>query len=193
MRRIPDGDYQAITVSSGERFYVSLRDNCDFVDDSNVLRRAAKSNDQGGLCSVSYSVLRDQALVELDRMREAVERAEPRVIEAEEVEAGDSGVESMDDDSSASLWVEKFRPRSFMQLLSDDGTNRMLLKWLKLWDKVVFGKEKKVRIRKKEEEEPNEKWRKFPKKTQLPDVVEELDETDRPLQRAALLHGPPGK
>jgi chromosome transmission fidelity protein 18 len=31
--------------------------------------------------------------------------------------------------------------------LSDDGTNRTLLRWLKLWDKLVFGKEKKAPTR----------------------------------------------
>ena len=43
------------------------------------------------------------------------------------------------------LWVEKFRPRNFLELLSDDGTNRTLLRWLKLWDKVVFNKEIKLK------------------------------------------------
>ena len=42
-----------------------------------------------------------------------------------------------------SLWVEKFRPKNFLELLSDDGTNRTLLRWLKLWDKVVFNKDVK--------------------------------------------------
>lgn len=28
-----------------------------------------------------------------------------------------------------------------MDLLSDESTNRILLNWLKLWDKIVFNKE----------------------------------------------------
>ncbi|NWR26323.1 CTF18 protein, partial [Emberiza fucata] len=40
------------------------------------------------------------------------------------------------------LWVDKFTPQRYMELLSDDYTNRCLLKWLKLWDTVVFGKDK---------------------------------------------------
>ncbi|RZF37751.1 hypothetical protein LSTR_LSTR017171, partial [Laodelphax striatellus] len=42
------------------------------------------------------------------------------------------------------LWVEKYRPRRYLDLLSDEGTNKSLLKWLKLWDKVVFNRENKI-------------------------------------------------
>lgn len=38
------------------------------------------------------------------------------------------------------LWVDKYRPRKYIDLLSDEMTNRSLLFWLKMWDKVVFGK-----------------------------------------------------
>ncbi|OAQ94586.1 sister chromatid cohesion factor (Chl12) [Purpureocillium lilacinum] len=36
------------------------------------------------------------------------------------------------------LWTEKYRARNFMDLCGDDGTNRMVLRWLKRWDPVVF-------------------------------------------------------
>lgn len=38
----------------------------------------------------------------------------------------------------SNLWVEKYRPSKYLDLLSDESTNRNLLKWLKMWDKVVF-------------------------------------------------------
>src|SRR5262249_2888645 len=37
------------------------------------------------------------------------------------------------------LWVDKYSPRSFADLLSSDSVNRSCLKWLKLWDARVFG------------------------------------------------------
>lgn len=40
----------------------------------------------------------------------------------------------------SNLWVEKYKPKKYVDLLSDEGTNRSLLFWLKMWDKVVFGK-----------------------------------------------------
>lgn len=44
-------------------------------------------------------------------------------------------------DNTAELWVQKYKPSRYLDLLSDESTNRMLLHWLKLWDKVVFNKE----------------------------------------------------
>jgi hypothetical protein len=37
------------------------------------------------------------------------------------------------------LWVDKYAPRHYTHLLSDDGINRTLLSWIKLWDETVFG------------------------------------------------------
>ena len=118
----------------------------------------------------------------------------------------------MSDDNSSSasesLWEEKYRPRSFLQLLSDDGTNRLLLNWLKLWDKVVFNKEvtKKVAAKKEAEQREaaeratgggnNKKFDNFKnfqnRFNPLLDLTLELDDKNRPLQRVAVLHGPPG-
>lgn len=44
-------------------------------------------------------------------------------------------------DNTAELWVQKYKPNKYLDLLSDESTNRMMLRWLKLWDKVVFNKE----------------------------------------------------
>ncbi|KAG6731295.1 hypothetical protein I3842_01G122700 [Carya illinoinensis] len=39
------------------------------------------------------------------------------------------------------LWVDKYAPSSFPELLSDEQTNREVLLWLKQWDSYVFGSE----------------------------------------------------
>ncbi|KAI5394644.1 hypothetical protein KIW84_061326 [Lathyrus oleraceus] len=39
------------------------------------------------------------------------------------------------------LWVDKYAPKSFTDLLSDEQTNREVLLWLKQWDSTVFGSE----------------------------------------------------
>ncbi|NXI35892.1 CTF18 protein, partial [Galbula dea] len=95
------------------------------------------------------------------------------------------------------LWVDKFAPRRYMELLSDDYTNRCLLKWLKLWDTVVFGKEKAVKKAKPSTEahppfkEQQNKWK---TKVQLTEEIleAELDQHKRPKYKVALLCGPPG-
>lgn len=42
--------------------------------------------------------------------------------------------------NAGKLWVEKYRPKSYFDLLSDESTNRSLLTWLKMWDKIVFNR-----------------------------------------------------
>ncbi|KAF9688920.1 hypothetical protein SADUNF_Sadunf01G0038200 [Salix dunnii] len=37
------------------------------------------------------------------------------------------------------LWVDKYAPNSFTELLSDEQTNREVLLWFKQWDSCVFG------------------------------------------------------
>ncbi|NWI62462.1 CTF18 protein, partial [Todus mexicanus] len=98
------------------------------------------------------------------------------------------------------LWVDKFTPRRYMELLSDDYTNRCLLKWLKLWDTVVFGKEKAVKKAKPSTEarhpfsQPKEQQSKWKTKMQLTEEIleAELDQHKRPKYKVALLCGPPG-
>ncbi len=41
--------------------------------------------------------------------------------------------------ATSSLWVEKYAPKSFLDLLSDEQINRDVVRWLKTWDTCVFG------------------------------------------------------
>ncbi len=43
------------------------------------------------------------------------------------------------DGPEETLWVDKYAPRSFLELLSDEAINRAVVKWLKSWDATVFG------------------------------------------------------
>ncbi|CAH2092697.1 unnamed protein product [Euphydryas editha] len=92
------------------------------------------------------------------------------------------------------LWVEKYRPKSYVDLLSEEPVNRALLHWLHLWDKVVFKKDVKTK-------EPHQRIA-FSKRTgqfQMSNNWKgkkenepELDEDGRPHHKVALLCGPPG-
>ncbi|XP_016956993.1 chromosome transmission fidelity protein 18 homolog [Drosophila biarmipes] len=111
------------------------------------------------------------------------------------------------------LWVDKYKPRKYIDLLSDEMTNRSLLYWLKMWDKVVFGK---AFHSKQEQEavsgeggtagggasnqlnsfnkrtgkfESNGGWRQRKSRQALNTNVDALG---RPVQKVALLCGPPG-
>lgn len=99
---------------------------------------------------------------------------------------------------SGTLWVDKYKPKRYIDLLSDESTNRNLLHWLKMWDKVVFGKEFKLR----EEREAQKGIRTFNKHTGRFDynggfkkknnLNMNADPLGRPMQKVALLCGPPG-
>ena len=69
------------------------------------------------------------------------------------------GLEEGEDQEQTELWVEKFKPKSYTELLSDNGTNRTLLMWLKLWDKLVYGKERKVKKSLTEQEQEKAKFK----------------------------------
>lgn len=104
---------------------------------------------------------------------------------------------------SDKLWVEKYKPNSYFELLSDESTNRSLLTWLKMWDKVVFNREfvtqpKISDAQKSAASNFNKKTGRFEvggvrfRKGKHSDLKTELDSHGRPVQKIAVLCGPPG-
>lgn len=72
------------------------------------------------------------------------------------------------------LWSEKYRARKFTDLCGDDGTNRLVLRWIKRWDPVVFPGSVKPR----------------PKPVQK--LGDQQPEEEKPHKKILLLTGPPG-
>ncbi|PVH82671.1 hypothetical protein DL98DRAFT_513762 [Cadophora sp. DSE1049] len=70
------------------------------------------------------------------------------------------------------MWSEKYRARTFMELVGDDRTHRQVLKWLKAWDPLVFPKAGKVKVN-------------------APKRPGQEDE-EKPHKKILLLTGPPG-
>lgn len=72
------------------------------------------------------------------------------------------------------LWVDKYAPKSFLDLLTDEKMNREVLKWLKSWDESVFKRAPKAAL--------------FG-----PSNLDKSDRADsRPEHKVILLSGPPG-
>lgn len=108
---------------------------------------------------------------------------------AEQVEVSmDTEFTGNHDNEITKLWVDLYKPRAYLELLSDEGTNRILLRWIKLWDKLVFNRKPKLKPIKPVTEKENKK--KFFKPQFELDT--ELDENDQPKHKVALLCGPPG-
>lgn len=72
------------------------------------------------------------------------------------------------------LWTEKYRARKFTDLCGDDGTNRLVLRWIKRWDPIVFPGSAKPK----------------PKPVQKPG--DHQYEEEKPHKKILLLTGPPG-
>ncbi|POI26479.1 hypothetical protein CIB84_009771, partial [Bambusicola thoracicus] len=196
------GEYINVTSSEGTRVFMAVRD-----DPSQIgieLHDSVGWNRPLHLLGVPFSYLKEQVYEE--HRRRAVEASQQLTeIMNSCLETGNEATEQPGDTGEEEstphcLWVDKFAPRRYIELLSDDYTNRCLLKWLKLWDTVVFGKEKPVKKAKpvaeahppfRQHKEQQNKWK---TKAQLTEEIleAELDQHKRPKYKVALLCGPPG-
>ncbi|KAK0168430.1 hypothetical protein PV327_002232 [Microctonus hyperodae] len=181
--RVPTWNFVAVTRSTdSQRLYVKVRPENKF--------NAKKLNLTSGFLCSNYSQLKDDAE---KIILEKVKRASLPVV------ADNTKRKKIDDE----LWVDKYRPKSYMDLLSDETINRDFLRWMKLWDKVVFHRELKPRKR-PQPANPSFNKRKFgskqtnysmfnSKKLPINNVdFETVDSRGFPLHRIALISGPPG-
>jgi len=179
-RRVPEEAFQAVTGPDGGLLYLKMAKPAEKMG---VYKAGLDTQRPVGLCGVPFHHLMESAESEMIRIKSAASSIDRQ--------GDDSGTESGGEVEKEDLWVEKFKPRSYTQLLSDDGTNRILLQWLKLWDSVVFNKEQKKPKPPPVEGGEEDKEKKFGG-INLPEVLEEYDDVGRPKQRVSLLHGPPG-
>ena len=86
-------------------------------------------------------------------------------------------------DQDTTLWVDRYRPQRYTELLGDERVHRDVLAWVKEWDKCVFGKSNKAKRNKKRGREGEKEGAGF----ERPE-----DEHGRPHEKMLLLWGPPG-
>ncbi|KZV69756.1 P-loop containing nucleoside triphosphate hydrolase protein [Peniophora sp. CONT] len=91
---------------------------------------------------------------------------------------------SQDADQGTSLWVDRYRPQRYTELLGDERVHRDVLAWVKEWDKCVFGRSSKAKVRNKKRAREGE--------TQGAGFEVPEDEFGRPQEKMLLLWGPPG-
>ncbi|KAL6189638.1 hypothetical protein ACLB2K_041024 [Fragaria x ananassa] len=121
-----DGDFIPVTAPGlGDRVYAKI----SRVEMEQPLHRG-RSQSAGGLISEPIHVLMQR--IEQDAFTKALQassRDQSDVIFPETPVVDER------------LWVDKYAPHSFTELLSDEQTNREVLLWLKQWDSCVFGSE----------------------------------------------------
>ncbi|XP_033750100.1 chromosome transmission fidelity protein 18 homolog [Pecten maximus] len=192
-RRIPSGEFIGTTGYEGQRVYIKVKDE---IEQDIEFRNVGKLVKKTQLLAVPLDELKDQ--IETERQQKLMEEAERltqeihRDVADDEADDEDEIANDVVSDSKGLLWVEKYAPRQYTDLLSEELINRTLLHWLKLWDHVVFNKEISTKAKdKNKKKKSNEKD--FKKKKFGADVLEEeLDKFNRPVQKVALLNGPPG-
>uniref|UniRef100_A0A8C4MJW9 Chromosome transmission fidelity protein 18 homolog n=1 Tax=Equus asinus asinus TaxID=83772 RepID=A0A8C4MJW9_EQUAS len=189
-------DYVNVTSTGGNRAFLVLR-----ADSVGAGVQVGAVWPQLDLLGVSFASLKEQ--VDSERRQQLLEEAQ-RLSDTLQEKAQLSGAPEEEpagsqDTSQHCLWVDEFAPQHYTELLSDDFTNRCLLKWLKLWDLVVFGRERPTRkprpsvepARVGKEATASSKWKSH--EQVLEEMLEaELDPRGRPRQKVALLCGPPG-
>ncbi|XP_063171230.1 chromosome transmission fidelity protein 18 homolog isoform X2 [Candoia aspera] len=203
-------DYINVTSTNGTRVFMVVKDDGVAMKLANSI--GWKRQRPLHLLGVPFSYLKEQVMEE--RQRQILESSQQLMkvlsrlgVEETQDEApvpngGEESSGRLDVEASAlhSLWVDQFTPRRYVELLSDDYTNRCLLKWLKLWDVLVFGKEEPCRKALlpsgthppfKPSREQRTRWKTKAQMTE--EALEaELDRHNRPKCKVALLCGPPG-
>ncbi|CAO1634597.1 unnamed protein product [Parajaminaea phylloscopi] len=117
---------------------------------------------------------------EAERIVAADEVAEAMLREAQR--PGSSSSRKKDD---GRIWIERYRPKRFAELLGDERVHREVMGWLKEWDPCVFKRKTKKHSR---GGEPVSDFSSSSFGTQ----PEYKDPYDRPAQRVLLVSGAPG-
>ncbi|KAL4561136.1 hypothetical protein LXL04_033298 [Taraxacum kok-saghyz] len=123
-----EGDFMPVTAPDGNRVYAKLVKE----EKNEKLKKLNVKAPSKGLMLEPISVLMQRA--EEDALQKALQASV-----SSEIDANLVGTPVV----SERLWVDKYSPNSFMELLSDEHTNREVLLWLKQWDSSVFGSELK--------------------------------------------------
>lgn len=206
LKRPPlEGEYVSVTDSSGSRVYLRQTEDTG----TKVVDCRLVPNSQGalGLLVMPIGVLREQ---EAEKRHQRIMEESQRVTNllassVDDVQPDEEDHDAEDTEGRTSrLWVDRFSPQQYTELLSDEFTNRCLLKWLKLWDTVVFGRERKSRPARSDRQAPNQdsfkpnqanqNANRFKSKMEVTEELleAELDQFKRPRFKVALLSGPPG-
>ncbi|KAJ2430406.1 Chromosome transmission fidelity protein 18, partial [Coemansia sp. RSA 2531] len=177
----PDsGDFITSRNSRGKSLYFGLRSD---IDVSKQMDRISTLKGEDRMSSSQVNRVVADIESELDTAQ-AMRASEMEMVEMLEMSAIDSQTKerapAMAGDSR--LWVDKYRARSFLDLVSDERTNRAVMQWLKEWDYCVFGRESAVTKRQTAPATQRAE----------PGKAENTDKWKRPQRRILLLSGPPG-
>eukprot|EP01128_Nolandella_sp_AFSM9_P011853 TRINITY_DN8765_c0_g1_i1.p1 TRINITY_DN8765_c0_g1~~TRINITY_DN8765_c0_g1_i1.p1 ORF type:complete len:911 (+),score=212.95 TRINITY_DN8765_c0_g1_i1:281-2734(+) len=183
------GERIRVTDSNGKPIYISvLEKKQKSVLDHYTFMKGLKGS-SGHILSESLASLKEKAAV-IRNYRKFLNQPESAPRKLQTLEPSLEG---------GSLWVDRYQPRQFFDLLSDDRINRDLLSWVKEWDPYVFKKSfKETKLIKGGWAVKSSSKSSMGKKgtsssdssTKMKEATGGLD--SRPEKKVVLLHGPPG-
>ncbi|TFY71375.1 hypothetical protein EVG20_g1639 [Dentipellis fragilis] len=137
------------------------------------LKRKPKKLNVPSTSSSSKQSMGNLLGVPLHRLMDELSITAARKISAEDTVSTGADASVVDTDNT--LWIDRYRPKRFVDLLGDERLHREVAAWVKEWDYCVFGKRKgKKRAREGEDKFAPE------------------DEYQRPQEKILLMSGPPG-
>ncbi|KAJ2062411.1 Chromosome transmission fidelity protein 18 [Coemansia sp. S146] len=174
------GDFITSRNSRGKSLYFALRSD---IDVSKQMDRIATLKGEDRMSSSQVNRVVADIESELDTAQ-AMRASEMEMVEMLEMSAIDSqsNERARDVVADSRLWVDKYRARTFLDLVSDERINRAVMQWLKEWDYCVFGRESTVTKRQAVPATQRAEQSK----------AENTDKWKRPQRRILLLSGPPG-
>ncbi|KAG0089852.1 hypothetical protein BGZ93_002556 [Podila epicladia] len=166
------GPYITAKDSKGRILYFAKRARADLAKES--MAHLMNLHEKKSLLATPIHRMMDELDAEIRvKKQEAINRLEY---------GGDDDIEldeEVDKDSSERLWVDKYRPKKYTDLMGDERVNREVLSWIKEWDQCVFGRKFK-------------KYTPEHKKQQFKEFGRKPDPLGRPDRKVLLLTGPPG-
>nr|KIR83479.1 chromosome transmission fidelity protein 18 [Cryptococcus tetragattii IND107] len=137
-------------------------------------QRVGKGN-AGELLTVPLHKLLDQ----VDELKSREKALQPKIDEGRlQRQIDEEEGQTKEIQMGMAMWVDKYRPKRFTDLLGEDRVHREVMSWLKEWDKCVFKRQR-----------TQAKKRPFDASDSKPFAVDPLG---RPHERVLLLSGPPG-
>ena len=146
LRRLPAKNVD-VQTASGQSFKIPLRTRSKIESYEQII--AQRSTVGPGRAKKAYYGIEIHKLVDeaktLGELNEAQREFEKQKAPTEHTERPVSPDSAIGRKAAHQLWTEKYRAKKFTELVGDERTHRLVLKWLKAWDDTVFPGNKKSR------------------------------------------------
>lgn len=168
-----DREFMLVTTGNGRTLYTTFDDDNNLYDSSLLSLRSTST----------HASWLSMPLADIKRQVEKEEFEEKLSILAKTTETKPAGYDGLSV-AESKLWVDKYAPKSFADLLSDERVNRNVLIWLKEWSGTVFGEKFTNPL-------PRVRYQRNATGASVA-VTDIVEPKDRPDHLCILISGPPG-